>query len=140
MSFSIGLDIGGTKLAGAVFNESGKVLAQAAMPTPVDYGDFLQILGAMIPTFDKSCGARPTIGIGVAGMIDRERGSVFAPNIMCLEGLPFRDDCEQLFGRSVRLANDADCAALAESVEMGQAAVVAHYSVWCWGPAWVAAW
>ena len=34
MSFSIGLDIGGTKIAGAVFGAGSNPLAQQIVPTP----------------------------------------------------------------------------------------------------------
>ena len=54
------------------------------MPTPVDYADFLRILGTIVEQLDKTSGAKPSIGMGAAGMIDRDKGTVFAPNIMCL--------------------------------------------------------
>jgi fructokinase len=128
MTFSIGLDIGGTKIAGAVFDAQGALLAQSAVPTPKDYQSLLDACGTMVGELDQACGQKPKIGIGVAGMIDRDKGSVFAPNIPCLEGHAFRSDCEKIFDRAVRLANDADCAALAEAMEgAGQG----HRSVFC---------
>jgi len=117
MSFSIGLDIGGTKIAGAVFDDKGEVLTQNAVPTPTDYADFLAACGELISEFDKACKQKAKIGIGIAGMIDSKHGTVFAPNIPCLEGRPFRSDCEKTFGRAVRVANDADCAALVEACD-----------------------
>lgn len=117
MTYSIGLDIGGTKIAGAVFGQDGNPLAQQTVPTPNDYAAFLKACSELIQGFDKTCSAKPAIGIGIAGAIDREKGTVFAPNIPCLENHAFAADCEKSFGRKVVLGNDADCAALAEARE-----------------------
>lgn len=117
MTFSIGLDIGGTKIAGAVFGPGSNPLAQQIVPTPNNYSGFLEACAELIQQFDKASGQKAAIGIGIAGAIDAEKGTVFAPNIPCMENHPFRADCEKTFGRPVRLANDADCAALAEARE-----------------------
>src|SRR5689334_19216774 len=108
MPFSIGLDIGGTKIAGAAFDVTGKVLAQQTVPTPAGYQDFLQACKNLIDQFDKVSGQKLPVGIGIAGAIDHEKGSVFAPNIPSLKDKPLRDDCRKMFGRTVTLANDAE--------------------------------
>ncbi len=115
MNSSIGFDIGGTKIAAAIFDAKGTPLDQNMVPTPQNYESFLNACGKMTEELDKVGGQKASIGIGIAGLIDRERGTVFAPNIPCLEGKNFRADCEKLFGRPVRIANDADCMALAEA-------------------------
>jgi fructokinase len=117
MSFSIGLDIGGTKIAGALFDAKGVELAHKSAPTPDDYEALLALCVSFIDAFDKKNGAKASIGVGTAGMIDRAKGSVVAPNIPCLAGKPFQKDLEKRAGRTARLANDADCAALAEATD-----------------------
>jgi len=117
MNFSIGLDIGGSKIAGAIFDEKGAPLAQNTVPTPQAYADLLAACGNLVGALDKACKQQAKLGIGIAGLIDRAQGAVFAPNIPCLEGKNFQADCEKAFGRPVRLANDADCAALAEALD-----------------------
>src|SRR5580692_3576561 len=108
MTFSIGLDIGGTKIGGAVFDASGAPRAQNTVPTPKLYGDLLDVCGKFIAQFDEACGRKASIGVGTAGMIDRAKGTVTAPNIPCLKDKPFRTDLEKIAGRTVHLANDAD--------------------------------
>jgi len=117
MTFSTGIDIGGTKIAVGVFDKDGTSVAQKVMPTPSDYGELVRLCAALVDDLDRACGEKASVGIGAAGMIDRDRGSVFAPNIPCLRDHTFRSDCEKLMKRPVRLANDADCAALAEAFD-----------------------
>jgi len=117
MTFSIGLDIGGTKIAGAVFDTSNKLLAEKTVPTPTAYDDFLLACGALIELFDKACGKKASLGLGIAGAINQEHGTVFAPNLPFLENRSLRADAEKKFGRTVHIANDADCAALSEALD-----------------------
>ncbi|HEU0117971.1 MAG TPA: ROK family protein [Alphaproteobacteria bacterium] len=115
VSFSIGLDIGGTKIAGAIFDKYGKEVAQKILPTPADYSALvttsMQILAELEGKGDKA-----SVGIGVPGPV--ERGTVAAAvNIPALIGKPIKADLEKALGRSVAMANDADCAALSEAID-----------------------
>ena len=55
------------------------------------------------------------IGLGVAGLIDRENGRVFSsPNYHAVEGLDLVEGIQRKFNVPVYLENDANCAALGE--------------------------
>lgn len=118
MSFLIGLDIGGTKIAGAVFDSARREIAQIVHPTPPDYSVLVMICQTIVEQLDQKCGGRAPVGVGVPGAIDQTTGIIpFTGNTPCLDGKPLRQDLENVLKRSVRLANDADCAALSEAVD-----------------------
>jgi len=118
VSFSIGLDIGGTKIAGAVFDESSHEVAQIVLPTPQNYSAFVTTCVAIVEQLDQKYGQHPSVGIGVPGAVDWTTGVIpFAGNTPCLSGKPLKKDLEKILGRPVRLANDANCAALSEAID-----------------------
>ena len=55
MPLSIGLDIGGTKIAGALFDDGGKTVAQQTVPTPSNYDAFMK-LGELVRAVVKGNG------------------------------------------------------------------------------------
>jgi fructokinase len=112
MSIAIGLDIGGTKIAGAGFDDNGHDVAKAMVPTPADYDSFLDACLEVIDQIEQQTGKAATIG-ACAPYADENVNS----NIRCLIGKPLRRDLERILRRPVALANDANCAALAEAME-----------------------
>jgi len=118
VSFHIGLDIGGTKTAGAVFDANGREIAQTLLPTPGTYLDLLKTCAHIVDQLDNKCGQHASVGVGVPGAVDQSTGTVpFTGNTPSLSGQPLQKDLEKLLARPVRLANDADCAALSEAVD-----------------------
>jgi len=115
MKSIIGLDIGGTKIAGIVYD--GKtVLRRLTVPTPKDLEGFeksiLKLLGLL--SSGKTIGG---IGVGMAGVISPNTGQiVYSPNMKFLLGF----NPEKFFKgkklKNVRVENDANCFALAESL------------------------
>ena len=114
MGMTIGIDLGGTKIAGGVVDEGGSILAQARRPTPkrdaaatvVAIKDVVRELAALHPV--------DSIGIGAAGFIDEKRSRVlFAPNLGWVDE-PLGDHVEGLTGLPVVVENDALAAAWGE--------------------------
>ena len=118
MNFSIGLDIGGTKIAGAVFAGDGGEIERVILPTPADYADFLSVCVTIIERLDQACGARASVGLGLPGAVAAKTELLpTMANIACLSRKPLQSDLQEKLNRSVRLANDADCAALSEATD-----------------------
>jgi fructokinase len=118
VGFSIGLDIGGTKIAGAVFDQGGQEIAQVIRPTPKTYDTFLSACVAVIDELDQKAGQKGTIGIGLPGAIAVQPNPLpVIANIPCLSGQSLQRDLQDQLKRIVRLANDADCAALSEATD-----------------------
>lgn len=118
---SIGVDIGGTKMAVALVDGAGGVRAQAALPTEAERG-FERAVGRLNEAIESVAAqgglavADVTgIGIGCAGPVDPRRGLINNPYTLtgwdrCDIVTPLR----QRFGVPVFLENDADVAALGE--------------------------
>jgi glucokinase len=112
MGLTIGVDIGGTKIAAGVVDEEGNILSTSKVPTPttpraswtpsprcVEVRAGHEIVG---------------VGIGAAGYVNRQRSTVyFAPNIDWRQE-PLKDKVEARVGLPVVVENDANAAAWGE--------------------------
>jgi fructokinase len=77
---------------------------------------FLDACCESVKRLEREAGATCSVGVGVAGRMARDEGCVSA-NLPFLKGQNLRHDLSQRLGRDIRLANDANCAALAEAVD-----------------------
>lgn len=112
----IGVDIGGTQLRAALFDQSGLepvCLKKAATHSPK--AEPLEILTALIAQVWPSEGQVVKIGVGVAGPLNPDTGIVYrCPNIPEWQHLALRQLLESRFQAPVAIGNDANLAALAE--------------------------
>lgn len=112
----IGIDLGGTKIAGIALGEDGRVMAEAREPTPRDdYDGSLAAIARMIELLERHAGGRGTIGIGIPGSISPRTGLAQNANSQWLNGRHLQRDMEERLDRDVRLSNDANCFALSEA-------------------------
>lgn len=112
---TLGLDLGGTKIAAAVV-EDGTIVAQERVPTPQT--GFADVLDAMVDVgrrlLDRAGPVR-AVGVGSPGPLDLASGSIlFAPNIPGMEDAPIVDGLRRRLGLPVVLENDANAAGYAE--------------------------
>jgi fructokinase len=113
----LGIDLGGTKIAGIVLGRGGEVLAEHRMPAPrQDYAATLAAVAEMVHRLEAA-GQAGSIGVGMPGSLSPASGLVQNANSTWLNGRPFGRDLEARLGRPVRLANDANCFALSEAVD-----------------------
>jgi glucokinase len=112
---TLGLDLGGTKIAAAVV-EDGRILARGRVDTPqTGFQDVLAALVDVAGPLLGSHGAVRAVGIGCPGPLDFVRGRVrFAPNIAGLEDAPLVSSLHERLGIPVVLENDANAAGYAE--------------------------
>lgn len=114
----IGIDLGGTKIAGIVLGPGDAVLAEARRATPRDdYMATLQAIADMVDDLEREAGARASVGIGMPGSTSPATGLVQNANSVWLNDRPFADDLATQLARPLRLANDADCLALSEATD-----------------------
>ncbi|HEX6967304.1 MAG TPA: ROK family glucokinase [Micromonosporaceae bacterium] len=114
MTLTIGVDIGGTKVAAGVVDEDGTVLATVRRRSPA--GDPAEMRAAVVAAIGELTGAYPVtaVGIGAAGWIDPARSKVlFAPNIAWRDE-PLGEYVSDATGLPVIVENDANAAAWAE--------------------------
>jgi glucokinase len=112
------VDIGGTKIAVGVVDDSGKVLSRMEAPTdPNRYSDAIELIAHMLRKTAQRAGTELSgIGIGSTGPVDPLRGEFgdvdFLPG---WRGKGPVKDLAQVFNVRVALENDGDAAALAEA-------------------------
>jgi glucokinase len=114
VTLTIGVDIGGTKVAAGVVNLAGEVLARTRRDTPAD--DVAKTRDVIVEAVAELAAAYDVeaVGIGAAGWIDASRSNVlFAPNIAWRDE-PLRDYVSAAVGLPVIVENDANAAAWAE--------------------------
>ena len=116
-----GIDMGGTKIEGAVFRISPKleILARIRLNTEQELG-YQHILNQFIKLVNllkEASGLIPDkIGIGTPGTIDSVTKTIKNSNTQCIIGKPMKDDLESLLKVKVTMANDANCFAFAETL------------------------
>lgn len=112
MSSAIGVDIGGTKLL-AVRLERGKVVDEYKTSKP---DDGAMMIEAIVAAFKKLAQGQEVaaLGVGVAGLVDFERGVfVWGPHVDGVN-IRVRDELAVALELPVAVDNDANTAALAE--------------------------
>lgn len=114
---TIGVDVGGTKIAAGVVDAEGRILDRRQVPSEADEQD--AIVAAIIDV-TRQCldavGSSAAVGIGAAALVDFEAGVVlWAPNL-AYKDLHLRAIVEEHVRLPVVVDNDANVAALAEAV------------------------
>ena len=108
----LGVDLGGTKIAGIRMDERGEILARDERPTPEDadpiIDEVVQLVAALADADTKA------VGVGAAGMVDFASGALrFAPNLP-LRDVPLRDLIGERSGLPCVVDNDANAAGWGE--------------------------
>jgi glucokinase len=115
MGYTIGIDVGGTKVAGGVVDEKGAILERTRRDTP---STDPQATGDTVALLVQELAAShdvEAVGIGAAGFVDEKRAVVvFAPNL-AWRNEPLRADVQRRVGLPVVVENDANAAAWGEA-------------------------
>ena len=112
----IGVDFGGTKIEAAALDPQGHVQARLRAASPGDYQASLRVVRDLVVEVEERAGVSGArIGIGIPGSPSPADNLIRNANTTHLNGRPLQADLEQVLGRPVRLANDANCFALSEA-------------------------
>ena len=119
--YSIGIDLGGTKILIALVNKNtGEVIYSVKKKTKKDKGPkniIRKMLEGISELLDESkipISNIESIGIGAAGQVDRENGILIAaPNLDCYD-LNIREKIQEYYNLPVYLGNDVEIAAIGE--------------------------
>jgi glucokinase len=111
---TIGVDIGGTNVRAAVVDATGAELAQEWAPSPSHDWDGIrgQILESVATL--RTGHEIAAVGIGAAGLVDREGVIHYAPNVPGFLGTPVQAEIAAATGLPTVVDNDANAAALGE--------------------------
>jgi glucokinase len=109
-----GIDVGGTKIAGAVVAPDGTVVAEHRVVSPAASAEAVEDAIALLVTDLAAEHAITAVGIGAAGYVDAGRAVVmFAPNIAWRDE-DLRSEIQGRVGLPVVVENDANAAAWGE--------------------------
>jgi N-acetylglucosamine kinase len=116
-----GIDLGGTKIEGVILDPAKphQPIVRLRAPTESErgYEHILQRVCGMVEMLEsRSRLVRPeVIGIGTPGTVEPATGLMKNCNTVCMNGQLMRRDLSKALGAEVRIANDANCFALAEA-------------------------
>jgi glucokinase len=120
---TIGVDIGGTKVAAALVSGTGEIAHKTRglmNPAGTAAEGFAAVTGAIDAIFSAVPEARAAVkGIGLCspGPLDPKTGVVLnPPNLPCWRNFPLAAETERIFGVPARVDNDANAAGLAEAL------------------------
>ncbi len=114
----IGVDLGGTKTEIIALDERRTELLRRREPTPAgDYAATVALIARLVRESEIEVGKRGSVGLGTPGAISPATRVLRNSNSTHLNGRPLKEDVERALGREIRMANDANCFALSESVD-----------------------
>lgn len=123
--YRYGLDVGGTKIELAVFENEEKTIFTKRIATPKsDYQEFLTAIYDLVMQADALTGSTAPVGIGLPAIISSKSAAIYSANVPCLTGQSLKADLSSKLNRVVSLENDGRCFALSEA----RTAQTTHFS------------
>lgn len=113
----IGIDLGGTKLATALFSEEGKLLSKNVTPLDQREGEAVgKLITEQVKNYRRGEGSSlHAIGVSVPGISHQKTGTIWAPNIPGWEDYPLMAEIKKISGDvPVSIDSDRACCMLGE--------------------------
>lgn len=118
--YYVGIDIGGTKIAGGIVTQDGEIIAREERPTPIQEGGpsilqcAIEVARALV---NSSPHAIHAIGVGAGGQIDTSHGLVYSATdvIPGWKGIGITESFSKALGLPSAVDNDVNVLALAEN-------------------------
>lgn len=118
----IGIDLGGTTIKAGIVDTKGNILLQDSLPTSPSKGfEFVvssikKIIKNLVTNSSIPMEQLKSIGIGIPGLVDYSTGNVIYCTNLSWENVPLADKLKESFKVPIHVENDANVAALAESL------------------------
>lgn len=118
--YAAAIDLGGTKIEGAIVDEKGEIHSRKRIATQAEKGkkQVLKNIFSVI-NFLKENFKQEIKGVGIAtpGFVDKTGKIIFGgAALKCLAGVNLKKELKKKFDLPVFIENDANCFALAEAV------------------------
>lgn len=120
--YYLGVDLGGMSIKAGVVDEKGNILYSDKVTTGREryYTHILQDMAGLCTKVVEKAGLKisdiESIGVGSPGIPDKKAGILISSNNLGFTNVPIKDELLKYFELPVYLDNDANAAALAESV------------------------
>ena len=117
----VGIDLGGTFIKGGITDDAGRILLQDKIPTESEKGadgvakNIARLCNSLLERLSLTPSDVVGMGIGVPGMIDGKAGEVIYSNNLGWQHFAIAPTVSALTGIPVKIANDANVAALGEA-------------------------
>ena len=118
----IGIDVGGTGIQVGVVSPKGEILCEHSIVTVTDipFSEQVKRMADCVRSTVEDAGFSvddiESVGVGIPGIASRETGEIIKCTNMGWEHVPFRQEWLKNIQKPVLIDNDANVAALAESV------------------------
>ena len=125
MRYFIGIDLGGTNIAAGVVSKEGQLICKTSIPTGASrpaaeiVADMARAAQLCLADSGLELSQIEALGVGVPGAIDNDAGTVLFTTNLDWRSLPLADMLREKLALPVYLGNDADCAALGETLVGG---------------------
>lgn len=120
--YRIGIDVGGTGIQSGIVTDEGKIIEKVSIKTRIDlpFDEQIRLLAESLKDLIGRAGLQEediaSIGVGIPGIADVNTGDIIKCTNMNWHYLPFRKELQKWINKPVLIDNDANVAALAESV------------------------
>jgi glucokinase len=114
MTLACGIDVGGTKIAGGVVDDTGTIIEELRVESPATDEDAIEQAIETLVTELRTRHDIAAVGVGVAGYIDRARSVVMFAANMAVRHLDLKADLQRRLDLPVFIENDANAAAWGE--------------------------
>lgn len=118
----IGVDVGGTGIQIGIVNAENKILRESSIPTRTDipFTEQIRLISECILATVREAGLTEndieSVGVGIPGIASKSTGEIIKCTNMGWNHVPFREVFTRYLNKPVYIDNDANVAALAESV------------------------
>lgn len=118
----VGIDLGGTNIAVGLVNEEGQIVLKKSAPTGAErpWQEVVNDMAKLVLDLVKEAGLEVSdieqIGIGSPGTPQKDTGMILFSNNLFWHNVPLRDAMEKLIPVPVKIDNDANVAALGETL------------------------
>jgi len=126
--YYIGIDLGGTNIAGGLVTEDAKIIASDSIPTraereyPEIVADIAKVCRSVVEKAGADMSEVKAIGIGAPGSIDSKNGVILYANNLKFDHTPIAEELRKHIDLPVHLENDANAAAYGEFMVNGKGA------------------
>ena len=111
----IGIDLGGTKVLGAVLADSEIVESEMRKVRGLEHDELVDVIEELVRSLLQKHPEVTAVGLGVPCQVDHERGVAIASVNLPIANFPVRDLFSERLGLPVAVENDGNCAAYAEA-------------------------
>jgi glucokinase len=114
--------LGGTYIKGGIVDDLGNIIVRNKVPTESEKGadgvveNIVSLCNILLEEANMSTSDVVGVGMGVPGMIESEQGRVVYSNNLAWTDFPIASRVSEKIGLPVKIANDANVAALGETM------------------------